>query len=175
MESKKVKVIKEILESCADDKKPCYKCKYYGKCEKLLDKQDILTLINELESENKSLQDLCNKTYEDLTKEIDRLEKENESLYDSYNKGYKVGYGYGKQDAISSDRAESDTKISETTKTDYTLKQFAERLKEIPFNIQFTFKESSYEDIKKLANLMKEYSIKHIDETLKEFIKGVEE
>ena len=33
--------------------------------------------IAELEIENKSLQDLCNKTYEDLTKEIDRLEKEN--------------------------------------------------------------------------------------------------
>ena len=36
--------------------------------------KDILTLINELESENESLQDLCNKTYENLTKEIDRLE-----------------------------------------------------------------------------------------------------
>ena len=36
--------------------------------------ENLLTLINELESENKSLQDLCNKTYEDLTKEIDRLE-----------------------------------------------------------------------------------------------------
>ena len=52
----------------------------------------------------------------------------------------------------------------------YVLKQFAEILKEMPFNIEFTFKESSYEDIKKLANLMKEYSVKYIDETLKEFI-----
>ena len=42
-----------------------------NECEAYL---DILALINELESDNKSLQDLCNKTYEDLTKEIDRLE-----------------------------------------------------------------------------------------------------
>ena len=36
----------------------------------------------------------------------DYLEKENKELYDSYHKGYKVGYEYGKQDALSADRAE---------------------------------------------------------------------
>ena len=64
MNSEKVKEIKELLKR---------KAKEYESQTHL----DILTLINELESENKSLQDLCNKTYEDLTKEIDRLEKEN--------------------------------------------------------------------------------------------------
>ena len=61
MESEKVKEIKELL---------LRKAKEY-ESQTLL---DILSLINELESDNKSLQDLCNKTYEDLTKEIDRLE-----------------------------------------------------------------------------------------------------
>ena len=36
----------------------------------------------------------------------DALEKENKSLWDSYHQGYKVGYGYGKQDALSADRPE---------------------------------------------------------------------
>lgn len=36
----------------------------------------------------------------------DYLEKENKSLWDSYHKGYAVGYEYGKQDALSADRAE---------------------------------------------------------------------
>jgi hypothetical protein len=36
----------------------------------------------------------------------DALEKENKSLWDSYHQGYKVGYEYGKQDALSADRAE---------------------------------------------------------------------
>jgi hypothetical protein len=36
----------------------------------------------------------------------DYLEKENKELYDSYHKGYAVGYEYGKQDALTADRAE---------------------------------------------------------------------
>ena len=76
MNSEKVKEIKKALEDNANyehyDKLGYidgYKCK-------TVTYADILTYINELESENKSLQDLCNKTYENLTKEIDRLEKE---------------------------------------------------------------------------------------------------
>ena len=77
MNSEKVKEIKKALEDNAN-------CEHYNslwymdncKCITVA-YADILTLINELEIENKSLQDLCNKTYEDLTKEIDRLEKEN--------------------------------------------------------------------------------------------------
>lgn len=70
MESEKVKEIKKALQDHSIEK-----LKYQDGIKiKELDFIDILTLINELESENKSLQDLCNKTYEDLTKEIDRLE-----------------------------------------------------------------------------------------------------
>lgn len=72
MSSEKVKEIKECLEVLNE-----YGETYITKDKtqrKFVKYADILTLINELESENKSLQDLCNKTYEDLTKEIDRLE-----------------------------------------------------------------------------------------------------
>lgn len=59
MESKNVKEIKKALENCTSEI-PCYKCKYYGKCEKLLTKENILTIINELESENDTLHtNLC--------------------------------------------------------------------------------------------------------------------
>ena len=71
MESEKVKEIKKALE-CLGGGLGRKEITYYGNFN-----GDVLTLINELEIENKSLQDLCNKTYEDLTKEIDRLEKEN--------------------------------------------------------------------------------------------------
>lgn len=79
MKSEKVKEIKKAIQETIDGK---LSTEYLTVCEisccpRLdIDKlfSDILTLINELESENKSLQDLCNKTYEDLTKEIDRLE-----------------------------------------------------------------------------------------------------
>ena len=59
MESEKVKEIKKRLEYCQT-----IKFDLLG---------EALIIINELESENKSLQDLCNKTYEDLTKENERL------------------------------------------------------------------------------------------------------
>ena len=55
MESEKVKEIKECLQSCNDDKMACYDCKYYEKCEKILTKNNILTLINELETKNEVL------------------------------------------------------------------------------------------------------------------------
>lgn len=63
--------------------------------------KDILTYINELET-------LCNKTYEDLTKEIDRLEKENEIKTETITDLLKRQEFYEKE----------------------KLKQFAERLKE---------------------------------------------
>ena len=102
MESEKVKEIKKIATSCVEKNKP--HCEYCPKgdesdvvltCRSLL--KELLTLINELEEccqkwqklcadevalnkalrdKNKELETLCNKTYEDLTKEIDRLESE---------------------------------------------------------------------------------------------------
>ena len=61
----------------------------------------VLNLINELEV-------LCNKTYEDLTKEIDRLESENETKTNTIADLLKKQEFYEKE----------------------KLKQFAERLKE---------------------------------------------
>ena len=71
MESEEVKEIKEKLQE-----EIFFANSFGDKWRKVPTKEleNLLTLINELESENKSLQDLCNKTYEDLTKEIDRLE-----------------------------------------------------------------------------------------------------
>jgi DNA repair exonuclease SbcCD ATPase subunit len=73
MDSEKMKEIKKALECCKDLKSPCGNCPYHGNdcLEKL--NSDMEDYINELEN-------LCNKTYEDLTKEIDRLESENERL-----------------------------------------------------------------------------------------------
>ena len=81
MNSEKVKEIKKALETCMHTRvSSCRECPYnytntktkHSECFRMA--EHALTLINELESDNKSLQDLCNKTYEDLTKEIDRLE-----------------------------------------------------------------------------------------------------
>lgn len=97
---------------------------------------------------------------DDLKKAQDRiaeLEDENKSLYDSYHQGYKVGYEYGKQDAVSCDKAETDSQTSETTQSDYKLKQFAERLKE-KCNDKNAFICSN------------SITVNDIDETLKEFI-----
>lgn len=70
MGSEKVKEIKKALQDAIDMGLVMGKNTMFVN----IKLADILTLINELESDNKSLQDLCNKTYEDLTKEIDRLE-----------------------------------------------------------------------------------------------------
>lgn len=135
--------------------------------------KDALTLINELESENanlsaivkahkycvtskhclevKALKDriaeletLCNKTYEDLTKEIDRLEKEIEE-----NAFYSKGYAQGIKNTY------------EVVIPD-KLKQFAERLKE-----KMGVRE--YMGIKYKQGV---FSENDIDETLKEFLDG---
>lgn len=88
MESETIKEIKECLEVLNE-----YGETYITKDRtqrKFVNYADILTYINELESENKDLQDLCNKTYDDLTKEIDRLEKEIKGNV-FYAKGYAQG------------------------------------------------------------------------------------
>ena len=77
MENEKVKEIKECLQSCNDDKMACYDCKYYEKCEKILTKNNILTLINELESENEILK----KDYTNIIDNYQFLVEENERLW----------------------------------------------------------------------------------------------
>ena len=95
-----IKEIKKALEFCVSLKKRCRDCSY-GEigCYKLL--KDSLTYINELEN-------LCNKTYEDLTKEIDRLKSKNEIKTETITDLLKKQEFYEKE----------------------KLKQFAERLKE---------------------------------------------
>lgn len=150
---------------------------------------DILTLITELESEKEKWQEkegalscdldllnekltnaeievddykeriveletLCNKTYEDLTKEIDRLEKE---MGEQYNRIVEL-----EQDLVHADEnvffRECTVALKENEIKAKALKQFAERLKEQAYD-SFGDKVIWYYDI---------------DETLKEFIKGVE-
>ena len=84
MESEKVKEIKKSLQQ--EIHLTEYVDSAYAENVSLDLLKDVLTLINELENENKSLQDLCNKTYEDLTKEIDRLEKENKIVKEMLSK-----------------------------------------------------------------------------------------
>lgn len=55
----------------------------------------------------------------------DYLEKENKSLWNSYHKGYSAGYEYGKQDALSADRAEPVEAKPEITKSDIDLQEAA--------------------------------------------------
>ena len=147
MESEKVKEIKKALKYCSEGK--CEKCligkKDIRKCVDILLK-DTLTLINELESENKSLQDLCNKTYEDLTKEIDRLENRVKELEEDIAKSM-LGCEF----------------LPECTND--KLKQFAERLKE---KFYYVFG-NEYEQ--SVSGFDTKVLIEHIDETLKEFIK----
>ena len=54
-----------------------------------------------------------------------------------------------------------------------TAKEFTEKMKTINFDIDFTFKQSSFEDVKKVINLMFKYLMDYIDELAKQY--GVEE
>ena len=72
--SEKVEEIKKALQDHSFEK-----LKYQDGIKiKELDFFDILTYINELENENKSLQDLCNKTYKELNR---RNKNDKERVY----------------------------------------------------------------------------------------------
>lgn len=76
---------------------------------------DYTTKVEELAAINKKLQDQvtdlktklgCYMVDQEIwLSQNDYLEKENKKLWDSYHKGYAVGYEYGKQDALTSDKA----------------------------------------------------------------------
>lgn len=150
--------IKKALECCL---KPvdCNNCPYDGKCKRDELEKDILTLINELESENERLMKLqarggCRVAElgienQQLKDRIAELEKENGELLKE-NEGYHGSY-----------RCAID-KIGELSAERYIkVEQFAERLKEndkikVIFNDGWMY---SYFEI-----------CKAIDETLKEFI-----
>lgn len=147
MDSKKVKIIKEILENCADEKKPCSDCKYFGKCEKLLGKRDILTLINELERENERL---LNEKW-DKEDDLDNYHEENQQLKDRITELEKENKDY--YDRLNNLQAYIDNH-EEIWKgnTNNALKKFVERLKEISCEMY-----------------LKKQLHRCIDETLKEF------
>jgi len=150
MNSEKVKEIKKALKYCCgecDCDCPFYKNgKSYKECKSLL-LFEALTLINYLERENESLQDLCNKTYEDLTKEIDRLVNYIKELEEGIAKSM-LGCEF----------------LPECTNE--KLKQFAERLKESG-EIKALLE---METMPKAFKHIHDEIVKSIDETLKEFM-----
>ena len=117
MESEKVKEIKEKLQE------EIFIANSFGdKLRKVPTKEleNLLTLINELESENERLLEQRNKTYniwvkdtEKLKDRIAELEKENKKLLDSV-------------ESVQNDRC-----VYKCELTKKHLKQFAERLKEL--------------------------------------------
>jgi hypothetical protein len=156
MESEKVKEIKEILNREVEE----FQSEF---C------QEILTLINELESENerlslryRNLEINYNDTWEyyrkyevenqQLKDRIAELEKENGELLKE-NEGYHGSY-----------RCAID-KIGELSAERYIkVEQFAERLKEKIVSMKWAREDTNEKLIKQGA------TIKAIDETLKEFI-----
>lgn len=167
MNSEKVKEIKKAIEWCNIDV-DCDGCPYYAKkdCIKTKNK-DILTLINELESENEKLKqhkreleggqrDLLkvikefDKETQQLKDRIAELEKENDTLKNRIT--CKIVFPDEKLEEIKKrciERVYADVKD--------TLKQFAERLKE-KCNDKNAFICSN------------SITATEIDETLKEFI-----
>lgn len=156
MESEKVKAIKEKLQeeifiaTKFDDKLRRVETK---------DLQDILTLINELESENERLLEQRNKTYNIWVKDTEKLKDRIAELECSLSKktmeyellkcGKKIGDGI----------VEVIDEAKKSLATYEALKQFAERLKEKALSHCRTI--NCYE---------LKFIEETIDETLKEFI-----
>ena len=86
MEQEKIKEIKKALECCQGETPNCIDCAYWGNCKKDYGakiRSDILTLINELESENEKLKKIGlndNITVGEYLREMERLKKDNELL-----------------------------------------------------------------------------------------------
>ena len=89
MESEKVKEVKECLQSCNDDKMACYDCKYYEKCKKILTKNNLLTLIDELEEQNEWFKERQSKAEEIMKNgELSKITKQDMYYYYLTNCGY---------------------------------------------------------------------------------------
>lgn len=166
MDKEKVKEIKECLEEFKNDR--------IGYCTNgidrfMLTKEDALTLINELESENERYKQSCGAIGQNsltiINQQKDRiaaLEKENEDYYDRLN---------NLQAYI--DNHEEIWKRN----TNNALKQFAERLKDkfndTEYRAKTKRKTISIEELKAQMDwILHEVVIESIDETLKEFIDG---
>lgn len=142
MESEKVKEIKKALEHCIEcDCENCPRSSldpaYEDECRLVLIKQ-ILTLINELESENEKLKQHKRELQggqQDLTRRIAELEKENAKLLDSV-------------ETVQNNRCM--TKCELTKKA---LKQFAERLNGKLFDLGNVVTEEDIEEtLKEVIN-----------------------
>lgn len=194
MESEKAKEIKKALECCTNNKgcEPCPRLSkkpyYLADCRFAL-LADILTLINELESENKELRvvtDIANeRTYR--KKFTDEWRKEYQKELDKQGNGHIAGYPdfdlvyklyFEQKDRIA--ELESENKrlnkainsvqkgfdngefISKDCQTK-TLKQFVEKAKERCHNY--------YPSIDHYCCSEKAVSVKDIDELLKEYEK----
>ena len=159
MNSEKVKEIKKHFEERAKTRS-CILCKENDEL-KVIYFADILTLINELESENEKLIDKCgeqsvlwrnhfNSIYktaiENYKNRIAELEKEIKG-----NAFYAKGYAQG-------------IKNTYEVVVPNKLKQFAERLKEKVKNFCGTEYENAYYDT------TKSFACNDIDETLNEFL-----
>lgn len=173
MESEKVKEIKKALECCVNDcDRKCSDCFYrYKGCWFSLDK-DILTLINELESENSKFKGFMERneweSIEDMETTLDKAQekcfevaKENQQLKDRITKlekeieenaFYSKGYAQGIKNTY-------EVVIPEK------LKQFAERLKEkAEYDYLANYNTNDEPFIEKPDFL------RIVDQTLKEFI-----
>ena len=157
MESEKVKEIKKALEDCASNE-IANRLPYIDdhKC-KAVDFADILTLINELDSENERL---LNEKW-NCQDDLDNYHEENQPLKDRIaelentiknNLQYAKGYGDG---------------VKATVEVAYPkkLKQFSERLKEKAIRRQEFIGELAIDNIEYVKT-------QDIDETLKEFLKS---
>ena len=167
MNNEKVKEIKKALKFQRDG------LMYLeNNCAEIVYCKDILTLINELESENErlgdelDLQKMADKAYKynmacengKQIKQISELKEENQQLKDRIAELEKENVI--RQNLINDFSEENERLYNDIHKKELPLKQFAERLKEHP--------------------IMKIYSLhnaceripKAIDETLKEFING---
>jgi Txe/YoeB family toxin of Txe-Axe toxin-antitoxin module len=147
MESEKVKEIKELFKNCDFTLKHCGNCVLW-KDEDCIEtiKSKVLTLIKELESENKRLLEQRNKTYNIWVKDTEKLKDRIAELENEIKENVFYAKGY----------AEGIKNTYEVVMPN-KLKQFAEGLKE-------NFRKNNLESGIWLTN------VRIVDKTLKEFI-----
>ena len=180
MNSEKVKEIKEALKQ-NDDNGILYEVDYKKRTCKFIHHEDILTLINELESENKELRNVISiaNEREYRKKFTDEWRKEYQKELDKQGNGHIAGHPdfdlvyklyFEQKDRIAELEKENALIKNSVAMRDYKtleeisnnkVKQFAERLKE-----QMNVRE--YMGVKYKQGV---FSENDIDETLKEYEK----
>ena len=135
------KDVKKALNCCIKREKSkefCKDCPYEDNCRYNRLEKDILTVIEVWEKDNEELQSLCNKTYDDLTKEIDRIKAENERLkinIENEKKWGKIQLNQAEKDKAREILNELDLFFKGTTfRKGYEFKKIEEKLKELEKN-----------------------------------------